>query len=156
MSGGDCHERTQRTGLQSVSEALFTLIHPLPGHETSYNRWYEEDHLHATLQGPRAIAGARFVANRKWRGGTRPHPWIPIAVPSWRSTGSTVTAPDRPTDESAELYVRECPPRLLGPGSPIAVCVGFLAARASGVGQIVWVSPFVATVVGTDTYTDDL
>jgi hypothetical protein len=90
---------------------------------------------------------------------------------------------------------------LLGPGSPVDLCVGFLAARAtqarehrdpdeapgpadlvvfwfcdtdptsqwqelveaqdeaadaSGIGHVVWVSSFVAMVVGTDTYMDEL
>jgi hypothetical protein len=43
---------------------IMTLVEPHPGHAIGYNRWYEEDHLYATLLGPGAMAGARFVARR--------------------------------------------------------------------------------------------
>jgi hypothetical protein len=251
-----------------LGAALITLIEPLPGHEASYNRWYEEDHVYATLAGPRAIAGARFVArgqdkarrfvaapldpergaflavywfdgdgaeHRQWRTLEAKHleaagriyrerDYVfgfdarlafsqkrqPDGVPAvlaldhrFGHLGMTVIepSPDRPAEESAEAYVTGCLPGLLQPGSPIDLCVGFVAARATqarerrdpdevvvpadlvvlwfcetdptaqwsdlveaqaegaaaaGLGRIVWVSPFVATVVGTDTYLDQL
>jgi hypothetical protein len=252
----------------SLGGALLTLIQPLPGHETSYNRWYEKDHLYATLQGPRAFAGARFVARRQEKArryaappldaergaflavywfdgdGSEHREWRPLEAKRLEAAGRiyrerhyvfgfdgrlaftagrdpdgvaaelaldhrfgylgmTVIepAPGRAAEDGAEIYAAACVPRLLGAGSPIDLCVGFLASRATkarerregdevagpddlvvlwfcetdptsqwqdlvtvqaeavragGIGQVVWVSPFVASVVGTDTYMDEL
>jgi hypothetical protein len=42
---------------------LFTLVDPHPGHEVTYNRWYERDHFYAgCLIGKGWFAGRRWVA----------------------------------------------------------------------------------------------
>ena len=48
-----------------LGSMMLSLVDPHPGHERTYNRWYEEDHLYATLLGPGALAGARYVARGK-------------------------------------------------------------------------------------------
>jgi hypothetical protein len=117
--------------------------------------------------------------------------------------GMTVIEPsgEPSPDDSGRLYADLCAPALTVPSSPIDLCVGLLASRATlarerrpaaapsrqddlvvlwfcesdpgqqwasllatqekaavdtGLGQVVWASPFIATVPGTDTYMDEL
>jgi hypothetical protein len=49
----------------TLGSYLFTLIEPHPGHEVTYNRWYERDHFYAgCMIGPWLFSGGRFVATR--------------------------------------------------------------------------------------------
>ncbi|QDY80994.1 hypothetical protein FQU76_13010 [Streptomyces qinzhouensis] len=46
--------------------ALITMVEPHPGHEYSYNRWYEDDHYIAgAMAMPWIYAGRRWVATRE-------------------------------------------------------------------------------------------
>jgi hypothetical protein len=46
-----------------VGHALITLAEPQPGHESRYNRWYEDTHFFdSALQAPWLFAGRRWVA----------------------------------------------------------------------------------------------
>lgn len=46
--------------------ALITMVEPDAGHETAYNRWYEDDHFYAgATAGPWAFAARRWVAPRQ-------------------------------------------------------------------------------------------
>ncbi|WP_241269163.1 hypothetical protein [Streptomyces chrestomyceticus] len=45
--------------------ALITMVEPHPGHEYTYNRWYEDDHyLAGAMAMPWIFAGRRWVATR--------------------------------------------------------------------------------------------
>jgi len=252
----------------SLGAVLMNVIEPHPGHEVGYNRWYEEDHVYAVLQGPGAIAAARFVArhhekakrhvvpphdpargslltlywfdgdgsaHRAWRAeegprleaagrvyrqrdfilgydgrlvltAARPGGGVPAELAldhRFPHLGMSVIEPASGGDgsDAAAAYLKECAPRLVAPGSPVALCVGFLAPRvtkpaehrttdderpaddlvvlwfcdvdpadewerlvaaqdaavtSAGVGRVVWTSPFIATIVGTDAYMDEL
>ena len=253
----------------SLGAMLMNLIEPHPGHEVGYNRWYEEDHLYAVLQGPGSIAGARFVARRQekarrhvdeshdqgrgalltmywfdgdgsahraWRAEEGPRLEAAgrvyrerdfvfgydgrLAFSAGRDVGAVppelaldrrfphlglslieLSAGSTPADDAAAGYRSQCVPLVQAPGSPVALCMGFLGPRvtqgaehrtpgaqppaddlvvfwfcdrdpldewehlvaahekgvtAAGVGRVVWSSPFLATVVGTDTYMDQL
>jgi hypothetical protein len=48
-----------------IGTAIVAYIDPHAGYERAFNRWYERDHLYAaTMAGPGAFAGARWVATR--------------------------------------------------------------------------------------------
>lgn len=48
--------------------ALITMVEPHPGHESTYNRWYEDDHyLAGAMAMPWIFAGRRWVATRDLR-----------------------------------------------------------------------------------------
>ncbi|GAB2576754.1 hypothetical protein GCM10027168_07090 [Streptomyces capparidis] len=48
-----------------MGHALITMVEPHPGHEYSYNRWYEDDHFIAgAMAMPWMFAGRRWVATR--------------------------------------------------------------------------------------------
>nr|WP_043487426.1 MULTISPECIES: hypothetical protein [Streptomyces] len=48
--------------------ALITMVEPHPGHEYTYNRWYEDDHFIAgAMAMPWIFAGRRWVATRELR-----------------------------------------------------------------------------------------
>jgi hypothetical protein len=242
----------------TLGAMICTVVDPHPGHARAYNRWYEEDHLYATLLGPGAFAGARFLARRSekaarptgvgsGRGSLLALYWLVgdgtehaafratnrvrlaeagrlyaerdmvlayTGTSAFAGTRSGVTVPPelaldhrfghlvlsifeadpRPAAELAQAYAGAACPAVLGPGSPVAVVTGFVAERqpdpsdrlggvpgtdlfvvwfcdaeptehlaslaaleeAAGVGAPAWRSPFVATVVGTDTHLDDL
>jgi hypothetical protein len=49
-----------------LGSMLVTLVEPKPGHEVTYNRWYERDHFYSgCMIGPWTLAGGRFVATRE-------------------------------------------------------------------------------------------
>ena len=46
-----------------IGAALITMVEPHPGHDASYNRWYEDDHFNAgAMAFPWLFAGRRWVA----------------------------------------------------------------------------------------------
>lgn len=46
-----------------IGHALITMVEPHPGHERSYNRWYEDDHFNSgAMAMPWMFAGRRWVA----------------------------------------------------------------------------------------------
>lgn len=48
-----------------IGSALITMVEPHPGHERSYNRWYEDDHyISGAMSMPWMFAGRRWVATR--------------------------------------------------------------------------------------------
>ncbi|NUP46861.1 MAG: hypothetical protein HOW97_06035 [Catenulispora sp.] len=48
-----------------IGSALITMVEPHPGHELSYNRWYEDDHyISGAMSMPWMFAGRRWVAPR--------------------------------------------------------------------------------------------
>jgi hypothetical protein len=52
----------------AIGGALITMVQPNPGHEISYNRWYEDDHYYAgALAMPWMFAGRRWVAPPEYR-----------------------------------------------------------------------------------------
>jgi hypothetical protein len=64
-----------------VGGALITLVEPHPGFESSYNRWYEDDHFYSgAMAGPWVFSGRRFVATRDLRS-QRPSLTSPLADP---------------------------------------------------------------------------
>jgi hypothetical protein len=64
-----------------VGGALITLVEPHEGFESSYNRWYEDDHFYSgAMAGPWVFSGRRFVATRDLRS-QRPSLSSPIADP---------------------------------------------------------------------------
>ncbi len=67
MGGGIVGSRAMGDtgGEVRLGSMLFTLVEPHPGHEVTYNRWYERDHFYAgCMVGPWLFAGRRFVATR--------------------------------------------------------------------------------------------
>lgn len=51
-----------------LGSAFITLVEPHPGHERTYNRWYEDDHFYAgAMSFPWWFAGRRWVAPRRLR-----------------------------------------------------------------------------------------
>jgi hypothetical protein len=49
----------------AIGQALILMFEPHPGHEHSYNRWYEDDHFYiAGRAAPWVFAGRRWVAPR--------------------------------------------------------------------------------------------
>lgn len=49
----------------AIGQALILMFEPHPGHEYSYNRWYEDDHFYiAGRAAPWVFAGRRWVAPR--------------------------------------------------------------------------------------------
>jgi hypothetical protein len=64
-----------------VGGALITLVEPHEGFESSYNRWYEDDHFYSgAMAGPWVFSGRRFVATRDLRS-PRPSLTSPLADP---------------------------------------------------------------------------
>jgi len=64
-----------------VGGALITLVEPHAGFESSYNRWYEDDHFYSgAMAGPWVFSGRRFVATRDLRS-QRPALASPLADP---------------------------------------------------------------------------
>lgn len=67
---------------------LFTLVDPLRGHETEYNRWYETDHLYSgCMVGPWLFAGRRWVATRELKDLR-----IPVGIPPEAAVASPLDA----------------------------------------------------------------
>jgi hypothetical protein len=64
-----------------IGGALISMVEPHPGHEYTYNRWYEDDHYYSgALFMPWMFAGRRFVATRDLQLLRSPHDSV-IAQP---------------------------------------------------------------------------
>src|SRR5260221_567347 len=125
-----------------VGSALFTLVEPRRGHEVAYNRWYERDHFYAgCMIGPGNFAGRRGVAARR-------HKALPVAP-----AGHPVPRAEGGDTRRMVLWFID-----RDPAEGWADTFGSHgdALAASGAGRVLWAAPFIPTVPGTDTYTDQL